>query len=227
MTTNKNLANLKGSRIWDLPTRICHWGLTICLVGAVISVKNGFMQAHLFFGLSVFGLVLFRLLWGFFGSDSARFRNFIPRKAIAIWRCIVAIRQKNKPHIGHDALGGLATCVILVMLFSTPILGMFSNDEALFSGPLAGMVSQQLSDNFSEVHENIAGVTIFVIGFHITAVLFYWLYKKDNIIVPMVTGRKPLPSSLTTEANKLRFVNPRRAIFCLAGALIIVGIIVF
>ena len=216
--------NNEKSRIWDLPTRCFHWVLAICFVGAVVSGENGFMQVHLIFGISIFTLVLFRLMWGFCGSDSAKFKKFLP-KAKDIWRCLINIRQKNKPHIGHDALGGFATCVMLVMLFVTPALGMFANDDILFEGPLAELVSQQASNYLSFLHEIAAKATLILIGVHIAAVLFYWSYKKDNIITPMITGRKALTPLLKKQASQMRFVSSKIAILCLIGAMVIAGII--
>ena len=224
MSKKTAAANSKKSRIWDLPTRCFHWALTICFVGAVVSVKNSFMQAHLVFGMSIFTLILFRLIWGFCGSDSAKFKNFLP-KTKDIWRCLINIRRKNKPHIGHDALGGLATFVMLIMLFITPLLGMFANDELLFKGPLAKLVSQQTSNYLSFLHENVAGATIIAIGVHIAAVLFYWLYKKDNIITPMLTGEKMLPPLLKKQASEMRFVDTKIAVLCLIGAMVVASII--
>ncbi len=224
MSEKSSPTNSEKSRVWDLPTRCYHWALTVCFVGAVITVENGFMQAHLVFGISIFTLILFRLIWGLYGSDSAKFKNFLP-KIKDIWHCLINIRQKNKPHIGHDALGGFATFVMLIMLFITPTLGMFANDDLLFEGPLAEFVSQQASNYISSLHENAAKATIVVIGIHISAVLFYWLYKKDNIITPMLTGKKMLPPLLKKQASEMRFVDPKIAILCLICAMVIAGII--
>jgi len=43
-------------------------------------------------------------------------------------------------------------------------------------------------------------VILFLVSLHLSAVLFYLLIKHDNLIVPMVTGRRPwsedAPSSI-------------------------------
>ena len=66
-------------RIWDLPTRLFHWALVVCIVGAFVSVKLGglYMDWHVRFGCTALGLILFRLLWGFAGPRYARFAHFV------------------------------------------------------------------------------------------------------------------------------------------------------
>ena len=57
-------------RLWDLPTRLFHWLLVLCVCGSFVSVKIGgnAMVWHGRFGLVVVGLLVFRLVWGFIGS---------------------------------------------------------------------------------------------------------------------------------------------------------------
>ena len=50
-------------RVWDLPLRIFHWGLVIAIIGAVGSAKADVMWLHERFGLTVMGLVAFRIFW--------------------------------------------------------------------------------------------------------------------------------------------------------------------
>ena len=71
--------------IWDLPLRLFHWGLVLAVLGAVISSKNGMMFWHEKMGLTVLGLLGFRIIWGFVGSHHARFSNFLvsPSKVVA------------------------------------------------------------------------------------------------------------------------------------------------
>ena len=212
-------------RIWDLPTRTFHWALLLCLIGAVASVKAGQMQAHLVFGSSLLTLVLFRILWGFVGSQTSRFRFFLPYPN-AVLACLKAFFQKNSSHIGHDALGGLATLTLLAVLFITPVVGMFANDDILFEGPLAPLVSKSLSNFLASVHKQLATVVIVLVSLHIAVVLFNQFYKKDNLISPMVYGDKTLPSRLAQQAKTLRFVPRYQAVLCFALAAAVVASVV-
>ena len=212
-------------RIWDLPTRTFHWALLLCFVGAITSVNTGYMQVHLVFGSSLLTLVLFRILWGFAGSQTSRFRFFLPRPK-AVLACLKNFFEKNNPHIGHDALGGLATMTLLAVLLITPIIGMFSNDDVLFEGPLAPLVSISLSNFLTFVHQQFATVVIALVSLHVTVVLFNRFYKKDDIISPMLDGNKTLPPHLAQQAKNLRFAPHQRAVFCFAVSVVLVASIV-
>ncbi len=65
----------KRALVWDLPTRLFHWLLVAAVAGAVVTGLQGgaMMDWHGRFGLSIVGLLAFRLVWGFFGSTYARF----------------------------------------------------------------------------------------------------------------------------------------------------------
>ena len=63
--------------VWDLPTRLFHWGFVISIVGSYISGERGALEAHELFGMAACGLLVFRLIWGFVGHETARFKNFL------------------------------------------------------------------------------------------------------------------------------------------------------
>ena len=88
--------------VWDLPTRLFHWGFVISIVGSYLSGERGALEAHELFGLAACGLLVFRLIWGVVGHETARFKNFLrgpkihprlsqslyrPHRRIAMRRC--------------------------------------------------------------------------------------------------------------------------------------------
>ena len=63
--------------VWDVPTRLFHW-LTVMLVATAYATwRLNWMDWHAYAGYALLVLVVFRLLWGFFGSETARFPRFI------------------------------------------------------------------------------------------------------------------------------------------------------
>lgn len=64
--------------IWDLPTRLFHWLLALSFIAAYVTATLGpaWMDWHFRAGYLLAALLLFRLVWGLIGSDSARFRTF-------------------------------------------------------------------------------------------------------------------------------------------------------
>ena len=57
-------------RVWDLPTRLFHWLLALCIVGLVVSgtVGGNALVWHMRIGLTVLALLSFRVLWGVAGG---------------------------------------------------------------------------------------------------------------------------------------------------------------
>ena len=71
-------------RIWDAPTRLFHWALVILVGCAWLTQKSGRMELHFLCGYSILTLLLFRLAWGFAGSDTARFSRFLKSPVAAL-----------------------------------------------------------------------------------------------------------------------------------------------
>ncbi len=174
-------------KIWDLPTRLFHWLLVLAVSGALVTVKlgNPWMHWHERFGLMVIGLLSFRLCWGLFGATTARFSYFVPgprafrNYLLGSWR-----------GIGHNPLGALSVLALLALLGFQSVSGLFAFDDISFSGPLRRAVSSATSSRLSGWHRLAEWWIYGLIALHILAVLFYLVVKKDNLVGPMITGRK-------------------------------------
>ena len=183
---------MKGVKVWDLPSRIAHWALSLSIVGSYGTAEYGWlsMQWHFYFGYAAITLVLFRVLWGFFGSEHARFHNFV-RGPGAVWRYLLEVGAKNSVETtGHSALGGWAVIVLLVATLAQGISGLFNNDDIEWFGPLSEKASGDLVEQMSWFHNNFEGVLLIIIGLHIVAALLYLLIRKQNLIGPMISGVK-------------------------------------
>jgi len=176
-------------RVWDLPTRLFHWLLLILVVGAIVSVKIGgnAMIWHGRFGHIIFGLIVFRIVWGFVGSTHARFWNFAPTPS----RLTAYLRGRWRG-LGHNPLGALSVFALLGLIGFQASIGLFAHDEIAFRGPLAAAVSPTLSDELSTLHRQMEPFIFGLIGLHVAAVLFYRLFRKDDLITPMITGNKKI-----------------------------------
>lgn len=180
-------------RVWDLPTRLFHW-LLVILVS--VNLYTGFlgglreMNLHMQSGYAILALVLFRLLWGVIGSARSRFGDFVrgPRAVLAYARGLM--RGQGSESVGHNPLGGWSVMALLLVLAVQATTGLFSNDDIFTEGPLAKLVSKATSDMLTSVHDAGVRVLIALIVLHLAAVAFYWLAKGQNLIRPMITGRK-------------------------------------
>jgi cytochrome b len=179
------------SRVWDLPLRIVHWAMVLLLIVLVATAKIGgdAMDWHVRAGESMLTLVLFRILWGFLGSHHARFANFVrgPSTVLAYARSL--LRPSHAQFVGHNPLGGWMVLLLLAALLVQASSGLFSNDDITTEGPLARLISKDLSDLISTFHSRNAWFVLALAGVHIAATLFYLTRFKENLIGPMVHGR--------------------------------------
>jgi cytochrome b len=181
--------------VWDWPVRLFHWAVVVLVVVSVVSGRTGgnAMVYHMYSGYTLLGLVLFRLLWGVFGSSYARFSHFVrgPRSILAYAKTFF----KNTPSytLGHNPLGGLMVVVLLLLLLVQAGTGLFANDDIFIEGPLAMLVSKDTSDWLTGIHKTNINLLFVLIGLHVVAVLYYLLYKRENLITPMLIGNKDIP----------------------------------
>ncbi|MBI5108671.1 MAG: cytochrome b/b6 domain-containing protein [Rhodocyclales bacterium] len=174
-------------RVWDLPTRLFHWLLAVSVLGAFISAQIGgnAMVWHGRFGVTVVGLLVFRLVWGFIGSTYARFFQFVKGPA-----AIQAYLRGQWHGEGHNPLGALSVLAMLSTLLALVSTGLFSNDDIAFEGPLYALVNKELSDRFVGVHRLIEPLIILLVLAHFSAIVYYVRFRKQTLIMPMVTGWK-------------------------------------
>lgn len=174
-------------RVWDLPTRVAHWSGVALFAAAIATVKIGgnAMVWHGRVGLALLGLVVFRVVWGLVGSTYARFAAFVPRpRAVADY---LAGRWRG---VGHNPLGALSVLALLALVAFQSSAGLFANDDIAFYGPLAKAVSDDLGALASGLHRQAEWILYVLVGLHVAAVMFHVHVKKDNLIVPMITGSK-------------------------------------
>jgi len=170
--------------IWDRPTRLFHWALAGLVGFSWWTAETHRDDLHIWSGMAVLTLLIFRILWGFVGASTARFRNFVRGP-----RAVFGYLRGDWRGIGHNPLGAISVIALLGLLIVQVGLGLISSDEdGLVEGPLAPLVSYATSDWAADLHEDLFNVLLVLIGLHIAAILFYRLRGK-RLIGPMVTGR--------------------------------------
>lgn len=187
----------RGVPTWDLPVRVFHWALVGLVISQLVtsSIGGNAMQFHALGGYAILTLVLFRILWGFLGGTHARFRDFVRGPGTVVRYSKSIFRGPHLPHRGHNPLGGWSVLAMLGSLLVQATSGLFANDDVMMEGPLAKHVSDRASEIATAIHEVNAAVLLTLVVIHIGAVLFYLLAKKENLIAPMITGRKQSAAS--------------------------------
>ncbi|OHB27907.1 MAG: Ni/Fe-hydrogenase 1 b-type cytochrome subunit [Phenylobacterium sp. RIFCSPHIGHO2_01_FULL_69_31] len=180
--------------LWDGPVRIVHW-LLVVLIAFSWWASEDHMNWHRWSGYAIIGLVVFRLYWGVAGGGAARFSSFVkgPR-AVAAYAATVG-RRDVATTPGHNPLGALSVLAILAVLLVQVGTGLFAVDvDAFEGGPLSDRVSFDLGRQIAEWHELSFRALQALVVLHVAAVLFYWIWKRTNLIGAMVTGKRTLPS---------------------------------
>lgn len=198
------------SKVWDLPTRLFHWSLVLVFAGLWYTGENADFERHFLLGKIMLGLLVFRLLWGIVGSQTARFSHMPlhPKSAL------LYAQGKYGDSIGHNPLGSWSVIVILTLLSLQVISGLFANDGVLAEGPLVQFISTSLSDEFTDLHDLAFTALLAVLPLHIGAVMYYQHIKKQRLINAMITGEKTLKEG--TKAPTM--AHPAIAILCIALA---------
>ena len=216
MDNNKTLTKV---RVWDLPTRLFHWGLVLGVSGLAISgtVGGSAMAWHFRFGYTVLTLLFFRIVWGLVGGRWSRFGAFI----YAPQSLIDYLKGKGKPEhsVGHSPVGALSVFALLAILVLQVSSGLVSDDEISFAGPLTAFVSNATVGLATNYHANIGKwILLGLVLLHIAAIVFY-LLRKQNLVRAMVNGDKELVRPAPASRDDLASRTAALLVFMLCAGL--------
>jgi cytochrome b len=183
---------LESVKVWDRFIRFFHWSTAVSFTVAYLSGDTAF-DLHLWVGYALTTLVLSRIAWGFFGPETARWTEFVkpPRQVLGYLR--ETLRGNPPRHLGHNPVGGAMVVALVASLSLTALSGIALQGLEDMSGPLATLgtsLSNSWSDAFEEVHEALAGFTVFLVVFHVAGVLISSVLHGENLVRAMITGYK-------------------------------------
>lgn len=198
--------------VWDVPTRLFHW-LLVALIGfSWWSAENHEMEWHYRSGLAICAIVIFRVIWGLVGTQSARFAHFVKGPAAVS----AYVRSQAPVRLGHNPLGGWSVIALIGLMVLQVGTGLFAVDvDGLESGPLSMLVEFDTGRALAGAHEIAFKLLQLLVIVHVVAVLFYLMAKRRNLIGAMVTGYQKEESDLAVEPIR------RVSVLRLGGALAI------
>lgn len=169
--------------VWDLVVRLFHVLLivgfaTAYWVAKFLGEHSGLFPYHMMIGLTLAGIVLFRLAWGLVGTKWARLSTLFhgPRAHLDYLRGL--FNRDAKRYAGHNPASSLAIVVILVLVLA---LGA------------TGYLMSLGNEGLKKLHELLANLLLAVAIAHIGGVLLHTMVHRDDIILSMVDGRKAAP----------------------------------
>lgn len=191
-------------RVWDLPTRIVHWAIAGLVAFSWWSAKSDHLPWHRLSGDLILALLLFRLVWGVLGSQTARFSSFV-RGPAGILRYL---RGAGFAGPGHNPLGALSVVALITALCVQVGLGLFAVDEdGLEPGPLSKMVDFDTGRAIAKLHHLTFNLLLALVAIHLAAIVIYELRRK-RLVLPMITGHGDAETSETPP----RFAAPWLAV---------------
>ena len=200
--------------VWDLPVRLFHWSVVLLIGLSWWSAEESFDRVHFWSGYALLFLLLFRILWGFAGSSTARFSSFVRGPAAVA----AYLRSGRHAQAGHTPLGALSVVAMLLALLAQITTGLVQiDDDDFVEGPLSGLVSYDLALLAHDVHQVSFKVLLGLVALHVAAIAYYQFVRRRSLVRPMITGRAELPPDVSPMTPAPR----RRLLACAATALIL------
>lgn len=182
--------------IWDLPIRLFHWLLVVLIGFMWLSAEKGWLEWHMWSGYAILSLLVFRVIWGFVGSDTARFLYFLKSPIEALRHLSHITKREPDTEVGHNAAGGWMVLGLLALLLAQVVTGMASNDDVSIEGPLVGLVGKSWSDWMTGQHHRLFTLIQIAVALHVLAIITYAVLKRHDLVRPMITGKKRMPGAM-------------------------------
>jgi cytochrome b len=179
--------------IWDLPVRLFHWLVVICVGAALITgylLPVTWLNLHVIAGSVMAGLVLWRIIWGFTGSTYSRFRSFTCTPQQIADHIVEVKTGVVKRDAGHNPLGSLMVIALLAAMTLMTLSGFAILGGQFKQGPLKSVLSYAEALPLRNLHEVVAAVILGLIAAHLAGVIFESWRSGENLARAMVTGKK-------------------------------------
>lgn len=212
--------------VWDWAVRLFHWLIVLGVALMWWTGEQGMMDWHRRLGLCLLGLLVFRLVWGVIGPPTARFARMAVRPGAVLGYFRDLLGGRHKPAFGHNPAGTLSVVAILLALATQVGTGLFAVDvDGLESGPLATLVSFETGRQLAEIHEASFNVLVALVVLHVAAIATYLVAFRDNLVRPMVTGRRARADFAEADLADNRAGLVRVGVAALAAAAVVAGVL--
>jgi cytochrome b len=179
--------------VWDAATRLFHWLTVVLVIACYVSWRMNWMDWHSWTGDALLALVLFRLLWAFFGSETARFSAFLASPRAGALYLADLVRREPDRQIGHNPAGGWMVLLMLVLLLAEALTGLYVANDVADEGPLTEIVPSVIANLITDFHSYFWDALLAATVLHVLAILAYAAIIRHDLVTPMITGRKTMP----------------------------------
>jgi cytochrome b len=182
--------NNKLQTVWDIPVRLIHWSMVVLLIILWWTAENDEMDIHRYAGYTMIGLLVFRIYWGFTGSNTARFSQFVKGPSTTWHYAKNMFNRQQTARLGHNPLGAYSAILLFILLFAQLVTGLFAIDvDGWEAGPLNHYVSFDLGRLSATWHEYLFNIILAWVVVHVVAIAYYYFAQKQNLLKPMFNGK--------------------------------------
>ena len=206
------MSGVKAVRVWDAPIRLVHWLVVALVAAAYATWRMNWLAWHGWIGDALLALLLFRISWGVFGSETARFSGFLASPTMVARHLKRAFLREPDRQVGHNPAGGWMVLLLLALLVGETLTGLYVANDIADVGPLTEIVPAPLANAIEAAHAVLWDVLLAAVALHVLAIAGYAAIKGQNLLRPMITGTKVLPAGVPPP----RLAGPARAALLLA-----------
>ena len=180
-------------RVWDAFVRGFHWSL-VASFGTAWWFTEHIGWLHKGAGYLALALVAARVVWGFVGSHHARFVHFVPGPRRLVAYLAALARGREPRHLGHNPAGAVMILFLLVAVVGIGVSGWMLTLDAFWG-----------NETVETVHTGLVDLALWAVAVHVLANIVGGLRHHENLVLSMVTGRKPLaPGRPATAQDRVR-----------------------
>ncbi len=194
---------MKKITVWDGGVRLFHFSVIFVVAFCYFSAEFrdlNLMSFHKIAGKFLLSFLIFRLLWGFFGSRTARFSDFFPPKFLELRSHIAHLFSRPSAgetiKFGHNPLGGLSVIAMIAALTTQCLSGVigiyFGRYAKTYIDDGAHVFTKETAKSVAntafQIHEVYFNLLLALIALHLAAILFHSFYRKEQLMKPMFAG---------------------------------------
>ena len=206
--------------IWDIAIRSFHFLLVLLLAFSVwTGIQGGiYLEYHFLSGYCILCLVIFRVLWGVWGSTTALFKSFVKTPRTVAKFLLEIVRGTAPPSAGHNPAGGYMVITLLITIFCQTITGLFSDDQIFNAGPLRSFIQADTAGMLTNWHHITFDILVVLSAIHVFAILWHEWILDERLIISMITGKKEKGKG----SERIIFASHRRLLIALTISIVIV-----
>ncbi|KKO45576.1 cytochrome B561 [Arsukibacterium ikkense] len=170
-------------KVWDGAVRFFHWAMVLLVAGLWFSGSEGYIALHQLLAYCLAALLVSRIVWGLWGSETARFSQFAASPKAAI-----KYLGNARPVVGHNPASSYMIFTLLSLLLLQIISGLATFDNSYMNdGPLVAMLPASWVDLASSIHKFNIDIILMLVAVHIGFALWH-SWRHDNVIKTLITG---------------------------------------